>query len=118
MQTEAELLRSLTALNLHFPQGGRSPDELMQIARDWKEDLAQFTPQVVAQAVKLARRELDYFPSTRQMIELCARAKGELDRWQQRTALPAPEQSFESVCETGLKRIAEIKARLARAVTS
>jgi acyl transferase domain-containing protein len=89
----------------------------MQLARDWQEDLMAFSPQVVSQAVKMARRELDYFPTTKQMIELCSRAKGELERWQQRNALPAPEQSFENVCERGLKRIAEIKARLAQRVT-
>ena len=110
------MLRSLTALNLHFPQGGRSPQELQQIAHDWMEDLQAFSPEVIAQAVKCARRELDFFPSTRQMIELCARAKGDLERWQQRQALPAPEQTFESVCENGLKRIAEIQARLKIAV--
>lgn len=118
MLTEAELLRSLTALNLHYPQAGRSPQELQSLAQDWQEDLAQFSPQVIAQAVKFARRELDYFPTTRQMIELCARAKGELERWQARQALPAPEMAFESVCETGLKRIAEIKAKLAGRMTA
>ena len=90
----------------------------MQLARDWSEDLAEFDGRVLEQAVKLARRELDFFPSTRQMIDFCARAKGELERWQQRTALPAPEQSFDAVCETGLKRIAEIKARIARGMTA
>lgn len=102
----------LTSLNLHYPLAGRSPQELQSLARDWQEDLSQFPPHVVAQAAKLARRELDYFPSTRQMIELCARAQGELERWQQRNALPAPEPTFDSICETGLKRIAEIKARM------
>ena len=91
---------------------------MQSIAQDWMEDLAAYSPQVVAQAVKFARRELDFFPSTRQMIELCSRAKQELERWQQRTALPAPETTFESVCESGLKRIAEIKAKLASAVTA
>lgn len=85
----------------------------MIIARDWTEDLERFSPQVVGQAVKLARRELDFFPTTRQMIELCTRAKGDFDRLQSRHALPAPDVAFDAVCETGLKRIAEIKAKLA-----
>lgn len=90
----------------------------MQLARDWAEDLAAFSPQTVAQAVKIARRELEYFPSTKQMLDLCARAEGELERWRQRQALPAPEQSFDKVCELGLKRIAEIKERIAKRVTA
>lgn len=115
---ETELLRTLTALNLHFPQAGRTPDELMQLARDWAEDLSAFDARVLDQAVKMARRELEFFPSTRQMIELCSRAKGELDRWRERNALPAPEQNFEAICEIGLKRIAEIKANLAGRMTA
>ena len=118
MLRETDLLRIVTALNLHFPQAGRSPQELQSLAQDWCEDLANFSPQVIAQAVKLARRELDFFPSTRQMIEFCGRAQGELDRWQARQALPAPEMAFDAVCETGLKRIAEIKARLAGGMTA
>lgn len=90
----------------------------MVIARDWTEDLESFSVQEVSQAVKLARRELDFFPTTRQMIELCARAKGDLDRWQARQALPAPEVSFDAVCDNGLKRIAEIRARLAGRMTA
>ena len=118
MVTQSEMLRCLTALSLHFPQASRSPEELMIIARDWTEDLEGFSPQAVNQAVKLAIRELNFFPTTRQMIELCSRAQGDVDRLQARNALPAPEPKFEDVCELGKRRIAEIKARLEKVVTA
>lgn len=82
------------------------------------EDLAAFSPQVIAQAVKSARRELDFFPTTRQMIELCSRAKGELERWQQR-ALPEPEvMEKPEISDATRDLIARTKAKLAARMTA
>ena len=90
----------------------------MQIARDWTEDMAAYTPQEVEQAVKWARRELDWFPSTKQMIELCARARGDMDRWQQR-ALPEPEvMEKPEISDATRDLIARTKAKLAARMTA
>ena len=61
MLTEAYLLRSLTALNLHFPQAGRSPDELMQLADRIVEDPEHFAEK----AKHKVMATLFYEPSTR-----------------------------------------------------
>ena len=46
------MLRILTALNLHFPQAGRSPEEMLSLAEDWAEDFAAFPMPVMEQGGK------------------------------------------------------------------
>lgn len=111
----------ITRLNLHYPRnGGLSNAQIAALSQDWAEDLSMYPMQIVRQAAKMCRNdgERKFFPSIGEFKNYCRLAKGDLDRWQARTALPSPETSFEAVCETGLKRIAEIKARLAQRATA
>lgn len=108
------MLRILTALNLHFPQGGRSPEEMQSLAQDWAEDFEAFPMPVMQQAVKNCRRNQDFFPTTHQMLEYCAKAKGELERYSQRMALPAPDMTETANVERGKQQCAAILERLRR----
>ena len=106
------MLRILTALNLHFPLAGRSPEEMQSLAMDWADDFSSFPMPVIEQAVKYCRRSQDYFPTTHQMLEYCAKARGELDRYQQRMALPAPDMTETANLERGKAQCAAILERL------
>lgn len=111
----------ITRLNLHYPRnGGLSNAQIAALSQDWAEDLAMYPMTIVRQAAKMCRNdgERKFFPSIGEFKSYCSVAKGELDRWQARQALPAPETTFEAVCETGLRRIAEIKAKLAQRATA
>ena len=111
----------ITRLNLHYPRnGGLSNAQIAALAQDWAEDLSAFPMPIIKQAAKLCRNDSDrhFFPSVGEFRSYCAVAKGEYDRWQARQELPAPETTFESICETGLKRIADIKAMLAGRLTA
>ena len=112
MHRVSDMLRILTALNLHFPQGGRSPEEMQSLAQDWAEDFAAFPMPVMQQAVKNCRRNQDFFPTTHQMLEYCAKARGDLDRYQQRMALPAPDMTEAANLERGKKQCAAILEKL------
>lgn len=107
------MLRLLTNLSFHYPQVGHSPAHMMAVAEDWAEDFAPFPLQVVQRAVKYARRECVYFPSTAKLLELCRRADIEFDLHQQSLRLDYSEDpnSAENR-ERGLKHCADIVARL------
>ena len=112
MHTVSDMLRILTALNLHFPQAGRSPEEMLSLAEDWAAEFAAFPMPVMEQAVKVCRRSQDFFPTTHQMLDYCARARGELDRYQQRMALPAPDMTEAANLERGKRHCTAILVRL------
>ena len=111
----------ITRLNLHYPRaGGLSNAQIAALSQDWAEDLDGFPMPVIRQAAKLCRNdgERHYFPSVGEFKGYCYIAKEELERWQQRQALPAPEQTFESICENSLKRLDEIRSKLKARMTA
>ena len=112
MHKVSELLRILTALNLHFPQTGRAPQELQLLASDWIEDLAAYSLPVIEKAAKKARRELRFFPCTAEMLELCDMVQKEAERVHESLALPEPEPNNDDYCERGKAWCEKIKAKL------
>ena len=113
MHRKEDMLKLLTSLCLHYPQVGHSPAHMVAIAEDWAEDFSCFPLQVVQRAITYARRECVYFPSTAKLLEICRRADGELERYQQSLRLDYFEDpnSAEN-CERGLKHCAVIMAKL------
>lgn len=106
------MLSLLMRLNLHYPQSGRAASELAALAQDWAEDMAPFPLPVLERALRYARRESRWFPSTAQMLEFCGRAMGEYMRHQERLALMQPEGDMEANIERGRRWTALITARL------
>ena len=51
------MLRLLTCLAAHYPSAGYDDATLVLLAEDWAEDLAGYPPDVLAEAVRRARRE-------------------------------------------------------------
>lgn len=109
------MLRIMTSLALHFPQGGRSPAQMAALAEDWAEDFAGFPLPVIERGAKYARRECEHFPSTARLMEFCRRAHTEYDLHVQ-AALPAPVEDPDSPenRERGKRACAAIQARLRR----
>ena len=68
------MLNLLMRLNLHYPQSGRPASELSALAADWVDDMAPFPKPVLERALRYARREARWFPSTAQMLDFCHRA--------------------------------------------
>ena len=112
MHDQQEMLRLLARLSLHYPQSGRTAAELAALSFDLAEDLAPFPLEVVERGMKYARRECRWFPSTAQLIEFCAKAMGELRRFQERQALGAPEPDWDENAERGRRWCALIQRRL------
>ena len=103
MHRKSDMLRVLSRLNLHFPRTGRTAAELDQLAGDWAADLARYPLSVVERAAVCARRECEAFPSTACMITLCARALGELQRYQaRRMSLPESSSAVEANRQRGI----------------
>ena len=112
MHTREEMLNLLMRLNLHYPQSGRPASELSALAADWVDDMAPFPKPVLERALRYARREARWFPSTAQMLDFCHRAMGEYTRYQERLALMQPEGDMEANIERGRRWTALITARL------
>lgn len=113
----AEMAELIARLNLHFPRaGGLSNAQTAALAEDWAEDLAAYPMPVIRQAVKLCRNDGDrhWFPSVGEFKAYCATASGELERYQRRMALPAPEESMAVICERGSRHCKAILAKLRR----
>jgi len=115
MHDSQEMLKLLARLSLHFPQSGRTAAELAALSFDLAEDLAPFPLPVVERGFTYARRESRWFPSTAQLVEFCARAMGELRRFEERQALLAPEPDWEANAQRGLRWCAIIRQRLGHA---
>ena len=112
MHDSQEILRLLVRLSLHYPQSGRTASELAALSLDLAQDLAPFPLAVIERGMTYARRESRWFPSTAQLVEFCARAMGELRRYEQRKALAAPEPDWEANAQRGLRWCAVIRERL------
>lgn len=112
MHDSQEILRLLVRLSLHYPQSGRTAAELAALSLDLAEDLAPFPLAVIERGMVYARRECRWFPSTAQLVEFCARAMGELRRFEQRKALAAPDPDWEANAQRGLRWCAVIRERL------
>ena len=112
MHDSQEILRLLARLSLHYPQSGRTAAELAALSLDLAEDLAPFPLEVVERGMKYARRECRWFPSTAQLVDFCAKAMGELRRFEQQKALRAPEPDWEENALRGLHWCEVIRERL------
>lgn len=102
-------------LNLHFPRsGGLLNEQVISLAEDWAEDLAEFPMPVIRQAVKLCRRDEHrrYFPTIGEFAEYCRIALVEYRRFTQKRL---PENTGcdndESKRQAGLDRLREIYQR-------
>lgn len=66
---EMMLVDILTPLSLYFPQAGYSAAHLAALADDWCEDLAEYSADVLVEAVKNLRRQEHFFPTLARMID-------------------------------------------------
>lgn len=114
MHDSQEILRLLARLSLHYPQSGRTAAELAALSLDLAEDLAPFPLAVIERGMVYARRECRWFPSTAQLVDFCAKAMGELRRFEQQKALRAPEPDWEENALRGLRWCEVIRERLRR----
>lgn len=95
MHDVQEMASIIARLNLHFPRsGGLTNQQLVGLAEDWAEDLAEFPMPVIRQAVKLCRRDerRRFFPSLGELVEYCRVAEVEYRRFAQKH-LPAPSEA-------------------------
>lgn len=84
----------ITKLNLHFPRsGGLLAEQILNLAEDWAEDLAEYPMPVIRQAMKLCRRDegRKFFPTLGEFIGYCRCANVEYRRFSQRQ-IEAPSQ--------------------------
>ena len=114
MHDSQEILRLLVRLSLHYPQSGRTASELAALSLDLAQDLAPFPLAVIERGMTYARRESRWFPSTAQLVDFCAKAMGELRRFEQQKALSAPDPDWEENAVRGLRWCELIRERLRR----
>lgn len=107
------MLPLLVNLAIHYPQACRTPAQLQILAEDWAEDLAEFSPDVVTQAVKQYRRESAYFPTVADIWARCDELRRDLEAMaRERQALPESTLTFDQRCEAGIAECAKILANL------
>ena len=108
------MLRLLTCLAAQYPSAGYDDATLVLLAEDWAEDLAGYPPDVLAEAVRRARREERFFPNVAVMRDYAGQVTADIRAREQRRALPRPVPDEEAERTRCLNRIAGIRARLGR----
>ena len=91
------MVQELKKLAIYYQQAKRSPEEIMTLASMWYEDMSDIPDQDFITAIKLYRRNNDFFPTSNQ-IRGCYRiiCRDRNDRKDVKI-LPFPEETPEEI---------------------